>query len=248
MSRKPALILLPGLLCDAALWQPQIERFGARFEIQVADLTRDDSLRGMAGRVLAGAPRRFALAGLSMGGYVAQEILREAPRRVSRVALLDTSARPDSAEQVERRRALIKLAQTGKFKGVTPRLLPLLIHPARLGDQALTGTVMAMAERVGQAAFVRQQTAILNRPDGRPDLSGIACPALVLCGRNDALTPPALSRELADAIPDARLIELEECGHLASLEQPEHVNDAFEAWLAPELEGAARDAGDISNR
>jgi len=236
MTRKPALILLPGLLCDAALWQPQIDRFGDRFAITVADLTRDDSLRGMAGRVLASAPPRFALAGLSMGGYVAQEILREAPQRVSRVALLDTSARPDSPDQTERRRALIKLAQTGKFKGVTPRLLPLLIHPARLDDRALTGTVMAMAERVGQGAFLRQQHAILNRPDGRPDLPSIVCPALVVCGRNDALTPPALSREMADALPDAGMLELEECGHLSSLEQPELVNRAFEDWLAPELE------------
>jgi pimeloyl-ACP methyl ester carboxylesterase len=236
MTRKPALILLPGLLCDAALWQPQIDRFGDRFAITVADLTRDDTLRGMAGRVLASAPPRFALAGLSMGGYVAQEILREAPQRVSRVALLDTSARPDSPDQTERRRALIKLAQTGKFKGVTPRLLPLLIHPARLDDRALTGTVMAMAERVGQGAFLRQQHAILNRPDGRPDLPSIVCPALVVCGRNDALTPPALSREMADALPDAGMLELEECGHLSSLEQPELVNRAFEDWLAPELE------------
>jgi pimeloyl-ACP methyl ester carboxylesterase len=235
MTRKPALILLPGLLCDAALWQPQIDRFDDRFDIIVADLTRDDSLRGMAGRVLASAPPRFALAGLSMGGYVAQEILREVPQRVSRVALLDTSARPDSPEQTERRRALIKLAQTGKFKGVTPRLLPLLIHPARLDDRALTGTVMAMAERVGQGAFLRQQHAILNRPDGRPDLPAIGCPALVVCGRNDALTPPALSREMADAIPDASLLELEDCGHLSSLEQPDLVNQAFEEWLAPEL-------------
>jgi pimeloyl-ACP methyl ester carboxylesterase len=234
MTKKPALMLLPGLLCDAALWQAQIDRFGPRFDITVADLTRDDSLRGMVGRVLASAPPRFALAGLSMGGYVAQEIVREAPQRVSRVALLDTSARPDSAEQTARRRSLIKLAQTGKFKGVTPRLLPLLIHTARLDDAALTGIVMAMAERVGQAAFLRQQTAILNRPDGRPDLPRIACPTLVVCGRQDALTPPALSREMADAIPDADLLELEDCGHLSALEQPDRVNDAFEAWLAPE--------------
>jgi pimeloyl-ACP methyl ester carboxylesterase len=189
----------------------------------------------MAGRLLASAPPRFALAGLSMGGYVAQEILREAPGRVSRVALLDSSARPDSAEQTARRSALIKLAQTGKFKGVTPRLLPLLIHPARLDDRDLTGIVMAMAERVGQAAFLRQQNAILNRPDGRPDLAAVRCPALVMCGAQDALTPPALSREIADAIPGAQLIVVEDCGHLASLEQPDPVNEAFEAWLAPEL-------------
>ena len=232
---KPSLILLPGLLCDAALWQAQIDRFADRFEVTVADLTRDDSLRGMAGRVLAAAPERFALAGLSMGGYVAQEILREAPGRVTRAALLDTSARPDGPEQVERREALIKLAQTGKFKGVTPRLLPLLIHTDRLHDQALTGTVMAMAERVGQAAFVRQQRAILRRPDGRAALTRIACPTLVVCGRNDALTPLAYAEEIAAAVPDSRLVVIDGSGHLPALEQPEAVNQAFEDWLAPEL-------------
>jgi pimeloyl-ACP methyl ester carboxylesterase len=232
---KPSLVLVPGLLCDAALWQPQIDRFGDRFEILVADVTRDDTMRGMAGRILASAPARFALAGLSMGGYVAQEILREAPDRVRRVALLDTAARPDSSERTERRHGLITLAKMGKFKGVTPRLLPLLIHPTRLDDRALTGVVMAMAERVGQAAFLRQQQAILGRPDFRPDLAHIACPALVLCGRDDALTPPALSREIAGGIAGARLIILDECGHLSPIEQPDAVNAAFDEWLAPEL-------------
>ncbi|MBI3517311.1 MAG: alpha/beta fold hydrolase [Proteobacteria bacterium] len=232
---KPGLVLLPGLLCDAALWQAQIDRFGDRFDILVADLARDDTLRKMAGRVLAAAPERFALAGLSMGGYVAQEIVREAPARVRRVALLDTSARPDTPEQAERRHALIALAKTGKFKGVTPRLLPLLIHPARLQDRAVTGVVMAMAERVGQAAFLRQQQTIIARPDSRPDLPRIGCAALVLCGRQDVLTPPALSEEMARAIPDARLVLVDDCGHLAPLEQPEIVNAALEEWLAPEL-------------
>jgi pimeloyl-ACP methyl ester carboxylesterase len=232
---KPSLILLPGLLCDAALWQAQVARFADRFDVTVADLTRDDSLRGMAGRVLAAAPERFALAGLSMGGYVAQEIVREAPGRVTRLALLDTSARPDTPEQVERREALIKLAQTGKFKGVTPRLLPLLIHPDRLQDAALTGTVMAMAERVGQTAFLNQQRAILRRPDGRPALPRIACPTVVVCGRNDALTPLAYSEEIVAAVPDARLVVVEASGHLPALERPDAVNQAFETWLAPEL-------------
>lgn len=232
---KPSLVLLPGLLCDAALWQAQVDRFSDRFEVTVADLTRDDGLRGMAGRVLASAPQKFALAALSMGGYVAQEILREAPGRVSRVALLDTSARPDSPEQVERREALIKLAQTGKFKGVTPRLLPLLIHGDRLGDRTLTGTVMAMAERVGQAAFVRQQRAILKRPDGRPALAKVKCPTLVVCGREDAVTPLAFSEEIAAGIKGAELMVIENCGHLSALEDPDAVNAAFEGWLAPEL-------------
>jgi pimeloyl-ACP methyl ester carboxylesterase len=228
---RSSLVLLPGLLCDAALWEPQRDRFGRRFEILIADLTQDETVGDMARRVLAAAPPRFALAGLSMGGYVAQEILRQAPERVERVALLDTSARADTPEQTSRRRGLIALAQTGKFKGVTPRLLPLLLHPLHLDDKRMTGIVMAMAERIGQAAFLRQQRAILSRPDSRPDLAQIRCPALALCGRNDALTPVALSEEIAAGIPGAELVVLEDCGHLSTIEQPDAVNAAFETWL-----------------
>jgi pimeloyl-ACP methyl ester carboxylesterase len=128
MTAEP-LILLPGLLCDARLWTHQSRDLADLSRPIVADLTGRDTVTDLARDVLAGAPERFALAGLSMGGYVAQEIMRQAPERVTRLALLDTSARADSAEQSERRRGLIRLAETGKFKGVTPRLLPLLIHP-----------------------------------------------------------------------------------------------------------------------
>lgn len=232
LMTKSSLVLLPGLLCDAALWEPQRKRFARDFEILVADLTQDETVGDMARRVLAAAPPRFALAGLSMGGYVAQEILRQAPERVERVALLDTSARADTAEQTSRRRGLIALAQTGKFKGVTPRLLPLLLHPVHLDDKQLTSIVMAMAERVGQAAFLRQQRAILSRPDSRSDLGHIRCPALALCGRNDVLTPVPLSEEIAAGIPGAQLVVLEDCGHLSTIEQPDAVNAALETWLA----------------
>lgn len=230
-TAPPALVLLPGLLCDQALWAPQIAAFAARLPILVGDLTQDDSVADMARRVLAEAPPRFALAGLSMGGYVAQEILRQAPERVDRLALLDTSARADSDEQRRRRIGLLALARSGKFKGVTPRLLPLLLHPDRLDEAALTDTVMAMAERVGRDAFQRQQTAILGRPDGRADLARIACPTLVICGRQDALTPPDLAEELATGIPGAQLALLERCGHLSTLEQPGPVTGLLGRWL-----------------
>lgn len=227
------LVLLPGLLCDAALWAPQVSALrGLADPIMIGDLTRHDSMAGMAEAVLAEAPPRFALAGLSMGGYCALEIMRRAPERVTRLALLDTSARPDTDEQRARRRGLIELAEKGEFKGVTPRLLPLLIHPDRLGDEALTATVMGMAERVGKEAFLRQQKAIMGRPDSRPDLARINCPTLVLVGRQDALTPVALHEEMAAGIPGARLVIIEDSGHLATLEKPEAINAALEDWLA----------------
>ena len=232
MSDRLPLALLPGLLCDAALWRHQVEALAGVADARVADLTRQDSIAAMARAVLESMPERFALAGLSMGGYVAFEILRQAPARVLRLALLDTRAGPDAPEDAARRRGLIELAEKGEFKGVTPRLLPLFLHPARLEDTVLTGEVLAMAERVGRDAFIRQQKAILGRADSRPTLVSIACPTLVLCGRQDALTPVGDHMEMAAGIRDARLRVVEDCGHLASLERPETVNEALATWLA----------------
>jgi pimeloyl-ACP methyl ester carboxylesterase len=230
-NRRTPLLLLPGLLNDAALWRDQLEDLADLATPIVGDLTRHDSIAAMAAAMLAEMPEGFSLAGLSMGGYVAQEIMRQAPHRVLRLALLDTNAGADTDAQRARRRGLIELAGKGRFKGVTPRLLPQLLHPAHLADAALTRTVMAMAERVGPAAFLRQQTAIMGRRDGLADLARIACPALVLCGRQDLLTPPALHEEMAAAIPGASLVMIEQCGHLSALEQPAQVSAAMRLWL-----------------
>jgi len=231
MSETMPLLLLPGLLCDRRLWLPQIAALADIATPIVADLTRDDSFAGMARRVLAEAPPRFALAGLSMGGYVAQEIMRQAPNRVTRLALLDTSARADTPEQSQRRRDLIALTERGEFRGVTPRLLPYLIHADRLGDTALVTIIMDMARAVGVEAFRRQETAILARVDGRADLARIAVPTLVLCGRDDRLTPPKLAEEMAALIPQAKLRLVDHCGHMTTLEEPALVNDALRDWL-----------------
>ena len=232
MSDPIPLALLPGLLCDAALWRHQVEALDGLADARVADLTGQESVAEMAAAVLEAMPERFALAGLSMGGYVALEVLRQAPERVLRLALLDTRAGPDTPEDAARRRGLIELAEKGEFKGVTPRLLPLFLHPARLEDAVLTGAVLAMAERVGRDAFIRQQKAILGRADSRPTLVRIACPTLVLCGRQDALTPVGDHMEMAAGIRDARLRVIDDCGHLATLERPDQVNEALSAWLA----------------
>lgn len=237
MNGHSALLLLPGLLCDGALWAAQRRAFGDIADMRVADFTTQDTMTEMAQSALDladdafGLRSHFALAGLSLGGYVALEIMRQAPERVQRLALLDTSARPDTAEQTRRRRGLIQLAEKGNFKGVTPRLLPQLVHPDRQADEPLVSEVMAMAERVGQRAFLGQQRAIIGRPDSRPDLDGIACPTLILCGRQDALTPLEASEEMARLIPGARLVIVEGCGHLSTMERPEEVNEALRDWL-----------------
>ena len=231
MAEKPPLVLLPGLLCDRELWRNQVEALGDIASPRVADLTLDDSIASMARRVLATAPASFDLAGLSMGGYCALEIVRQAPKRVRRLALLDTGARADTSEQSSRRRGLIELAEKGEFKGVTPRLLPLLLHPDRLKDKNLTDRVTAMADRVGKAAFIRQQKAIMGRIDSRPFLPKIACPTLVLCGRQDQLAPPALHEEMRDLIPGSVLHIVEDSGHLSTMEQPREASVVLRRWL-----------------
>jgi pimeloyl-ACP methyl ester carboxylesterase len=225
------LVLLPGLLCDRRLFAAQLAALAPVVETTVPELTGHAAIAEMAEHVLAAAPPRFALAGLSMGGYVALEILRRAPERVTRLALLDTQARADSATAAARRHQLMALAEQGSFRGVTPRLLPLFIHPDRLQDTELVATVQAMAEGTGREAFLRQQTAILGRPDSRPGLAAIACPTLVLAGRDDAVTPPKLQLELATLIPDATLVLIPRCGHLAPLERPDAVTRQLRLWL-----------------
>ena len=225
------IVLLPGLLCDHRLYAGQLPALEARGGVMVGDLTRRDSIPGLAAQILDEAPPRFALAGLSMGGYVALEILRRAPGRVTRLALLDTQARADTEEGKARRRGLMALAEKGEFKGVTPRLLPLFVGADALADPAITGTVQGMAESTGKDAFLRQQTAIMGRPDSRPGLRAIPCPTLVLAGREDQLTPPEVQIEMAQAIPNATLVLLPRCGHLAPLERPAEVTRQLLAWL-----------------
>ena len=232
MTERPHLLLLPGLLCDDRLWQPQVDALSDIAEIVIADMTRDDTLAGMAARALDAVPEDFALAGLSMGGYAAFEIMRQAPERVTRLALLDTGARADTPEQTTRRKDLIALADRGEFKAVSPRLLPLFVHETRLNDDALISDVSAMADSVGKDAFLRQQKAIMHRPDSRPGLSRVDCPTLVLCGRQDVLTPPDLSEEIAALIAGADLILIDDCGHFSTMERPAAVNAALASWLA----------------
>jgi pimeloyl-ACP methyl ester carboxylesterase len=225
------LLLLPGQLNDAALWQHQIRDLADLAQPTVPDLTLDDDLGAMAGRVLDSSPPVFALAGLSMGGYLAFELLRRAPERIDRVAFLNTSARADDAVQARRRRGLAVAAQIGEFKGVTARSLPGILAEANLDLPGLAETVMTMTERVGRVAYQNQVRAMLERPDSRPDLASILIPTLVIGGRQDRLTPPERAEEIAASVPHARLEILDPCGHLAPLEQPDRTTALMRAWL-----------------
>ncbi len=228
---QQTLVLLPGLLCDSTLWQYQIKALEGHVQVLVADLTGHDTIPDLAKSVLSMAPERFAMAGLSMGGYVAMEIMRQEPSRITHIAMVDTTARPDTDESRRKRRGLIELAQKGGFKGVTPRLLPMLIAATRLQDDELTGMIIDMAGRVGMRAFLNQQRAILGRVDSRPHLSLIDVPTLVVCGEQDALTPPEHAYETAGYIRHSEVHVIPGAGHLAPLEQPVLFNKVFRKWL-----------------
>ena len=204
------IVLVPGLNCSARLYAEQIPALWRFGPVQVADHTRADSMDAIAADILAHAPPRFALAGLSMGGYIALTMLRQAPARVSKLALLDTSARPETPEQSERRKPQIALAQGGRFDEVPALQFPIFVHRDRQDDAALRTRVRTMADETGAEAFLRQQKAIMTRPDVRPLLAAITCPTLVLVGDGDELTPPALSR--GDRRRHRRITARRRCG------------------------------------
>jgi pimeloyl-ACP methyl ester carboxylesterase len=231
MIQALPIVLIPGLLSSPRLYGEQIPELWRVGPVTIADNTRDDSMAGLARGILAAAPPRFALVGLSMGGYIAFEVMRQAPSRVARLALLDTAATPDTAEQSERRRRQIALVENGRFGDIADLLFAHLVHPARQDDDALRWVVRRMADETGPAAFVRQQTANMNRPDSRPDLGAIRCPTLVLVGDSDEITPPARAAEIAGAIPGAAHVVVPDCGHLSTLERPAEVTQALLEWL-----------------
>jgi pimeloyl-ACP methyl ester carboxylesterase len=188
-------------------------------------------MAAIARRILAAAPPLFALAGLSMGGYIAFEIMRQAPERVAKLALLDTGARAETPEQTERREVMIALAKSGRYVEVPDLAFPVYVHRNRQNDAGLKQTVRMMAAETGVEAYFRQQQAIMGRPNSRPGLGAIKCPTLVLVGDSDEATPPELAREIAGAISGARLEVIADCGHLSTLEQPERVTVALIDWM-----------------
>jgi pimeloyl-ACP methyl ester carboxylesterase len=231
MAEGLPIVLVPGLNCTARLWRAQIEALWGFGPVTVADHRRDADIKATAARILSHAPPRFALAGLSYGGYIAFEIMRQAANRVAKLALLDTGARPETPQQTELRRPLIAHAASGRFSEVAAIQFPRIVHPARREDASLKRTYFAMVEETGPEAYLREQKAIMDRPDSRPLLASIRCPTLALVGDADEPTPPELAEEIAAGIPGARLVVVPDCGHLSTLERPEAVNAALVEWL-----------------
>ena len=221
------IIFIPGLLLTADLFEAQIADLPIGQSYMVADTTASDSIQHMAERAAGQADPEFVAIGLSMGGYVAMELARLYPERVKGVGFLSTNSSSETEERRKIRQELINLSKIGKFKGVTPRLLPRLLSEQALQDKILTSSIMNMAADIGQENFVLQQTAIMHRLDQRPHLPDMTVPSLVLCGTADELTPPAQSEETASQLPDAELQILDGIGHLSSMEAPEAVNAAL---------------------
>ena len=231
MGSPIPLVLVPGLLCSARVYHPQIEALWPLGPVTVADHRRDNEIGAIAARILAAVPPRFALAGLSLGGYIAFAMMRQAPERIEKLALLDTSARPDTPEQSAARHAFVAMAEDGRLGEVVETLTLRYLHRDRHKDARLRAIVRAMAEDTGPEAFVRQQQATISRPDSRPLLGEIRCPTLVLTGEGDELIPPELGREIADGIAGSKFVIVPDCGHLSTIERPEPVNRALAEWL-----------------
>ncbi len=225
------LVMIPGLACTARLYTEQLPALWTCGPVTVADHTRAEHVDAIARQILDDAPRHFALAGLSMGGYIALAMMRVAPERVKKLALLDTGARADTPEQTERRKGQIAKAREGDFDAILEALWQVLVHKDRQDDMALKAIVTGMGRMSGAETFARQQQAIMTRPDSRPGLANIACPTLVLVGDGDQLTPPALSEEMAGLIPGSRLVSVPDCGHLSTLERPDAVTQALLDWM-----------------
>ena len=230
MPRSP-LLLLPGLLNTRRVFDHQVEALADVASFTIPELWHHDTMAAMAEATLAVAPPSFALCGFSMGGYVAFEIFRRAPERVERIALMDTHAGSDSPETAARRRGFIDQTRIGRFHGVHPTLLPQLIHPSRVADESITRPLLDMASEIGGDGFVREQQAILGRTDSRPLLVEIEMPAVVIVGRQDLVTPLARAEEMATDIANARLVVIEECGHMTPMEKPAEVSAALRRWL-----------------
>ncbi len=244
-SEVPTAILLPGLLCDEAVWGGQLEPLSRQLGCIVADYAELDSLPAMAQRVLAQAPSRLVLIAHSMGGRVALEIMRVAPSQVSALALLDTgyqgaAAGPAGDAEARQRHALLQIAISQGMRAMGTVWLRGMVNPPRLNDMALVESILAMIERSSPEIFAAQIRALLARPDATDVLTAIRCPTLVMCGRQDAWSPLARHQAMAGLIQGSQLTVIEDCGHMSPMEQPAEVAARLSEWLALRLGALSR--------
>lgn len=228
----PTVVLLPGLASDATVWREQLPALASRSCVHVSDVHfRHDSIDAMAAALLAELPGPLVLVGTSMGGMVALAAQRQAPARVQGLALLGTTARPDTPELIRLRTDAIGYFEQGRVDEVLQANLLFAFHPNSLRRRELVDGYLGFVRRAGAAQLIRQNRAVMARIDSRPLLPAVRCPALVLCGEADRLTPPEHAQELAAGIPGARLEMVPGAGHMLTMEQPARVNALLLAWL-----------------
>jgi len=225
------IVLVPGLNCTAEVFAGQLPALWQFGSVLIPDHKRGSSMAEIAAAILADAPPAFALGGFSMGGYIVFEMLRQAPERVTRLALIDTMARPDTPEQAQKRHDSIRLAEAGKLLQVSATNFPNAVHPDNVNCADIRAITLRMAEQNGPEVYVRHQRAILSRPDSRPDLARISVPTTVIVGEADIITPVEAAHEMADAIADAHLVTIARAGHMSPTEQPAALTQALVRWL-----------------
>lgn len=225
------IVLIPSQLCTELVFEPQMPVLSQLGRPRVFVQRDHDTVGAMAQSVLDASPERFALVTHGMGGFVAFEMLRRAPQRIGKLVLMSALAPADTPKQTERRMGYIRLVEQGRFDGIIEERIPMLVHPSRTGDAALTAILRRMASDTGPEVFQRQQRAIMARPDSRPMLASIACPTMLVFGRQDGITTIEHQKEMRDAIPDVRLEIIEDCGHMMTLEKAEEVNALLERFL-----------------
>ncbi len=230
--RSTDLLLIPGMMCDERLWQPQVDALSSKYRVQVCSIAGADSIEELARHILAKAPPTFALAGLSMGAIVAFEMWRQAPERIERLALLDTNHRADAPERFAIRNRQIEQAQSGQLKQIlSDELKPNYLAEVNKSNAAMLEQVLMMGLDLGEAVFVQQSVALRDRCDSTATLASIHCPVVIVCGSEDQLCPVSLHQTMAQGIRHAKLHIVQNCGHLSTIEQPEAVNTILHQWL-----------------
>lgn len=233
---RPSVVFASGQMLTAETWAAQAAALALDFDLQMSDHGQDDTIAGMAARLLAEAPQRFHLVAHAMGGFTAFEVMRQQPERVASLVLIATLAPNDGPAQTERRQGYIRLVEDGRFAEVVEERIPILLHPARREDQPLLTVVRRMAKETGAARFLGQQRAIISRADSRPSLAAIRAPTLLIRGEEDGIITMAHQDEILAGIVGSRFDAIADCGHLPTLEKPVTTSRILADWLAKQTD------------